>query len=43
LAGGIDHVNEGTAKKCMKVSKNNVDQPSSKFEGENLPTGIMAG
>jgi len=43
LASGIDHVNEGTAKKCMKVRKNNVDQPSSKFEGEKLPTGIMAG
>ncbi|RHN75974.1 putative DNA helicase [Medicago truncatula] len=43
LAGGTDLVNEGTTKKRLKVSNNNVDQPSSKSVGEKLPNGIKAG
>jgi hypothetical protein len=36
-------VNEGITKKRMKVSNNTVDQPTSKSEGEKLPTGVKAG
>ncbi|MCI24069.1 helicase protein MOM1-like, partial [Trifolium medium] len=43
LAGGTNPVNEGITKKRMKVSNNTVDQPTSKSEGEKLPTGVKAG
>jgi hypothetical protein len=43
LAGGANPVNEGITKKRMKVSNNTVDQPTSKSEGEKLPTGVKAG
>ncbi|CAJ2660729.1 unnamed protein product [Trifolium pratense] len=43
LEGGTNPVNEGITKKRMKVSNNTVDQPTSKSEGEKLPTGVKAG